>query len=209
MRLVLLAAFTICFFCEYPYAAAQTSEENLPQLEHLLKEKSLLKIRERLEVLTNAKWQDDDFDFVNGVVVRAPLRLTYEAAVNYELYPRMSSAIKKIHFDKEKNILEVMGEAGGLKLHSWFKVRFYEQKAVHYEVVRGDLGGFVAWTYFWNEGRGRTLVVARGQLPQGKKRFPALIQFAFPALAEVVLSQASKNLRNFIEDEYNQKRIGN
>ncbi len=179
---------------------------SLPLEATLLKPQSLKNILDKKEIITNARWDEEDFRFTNAVLIHAPIRIAHHAATRFELYTKLSAAVKKAEFDEKSKTLEVIGEAGGLKLHSWFKVQIQPVDYVGYEVVRGDLTGFIVHTYFYDQGRGRTLEVAIGHIPKGKERFPALVNFAFPTIAEFVLSVATKNLRSFVEEEYNQSK---
>ena len=90
-------------------------------------------------------------------------------------------------------------------MHSWVKVAAEYSDGVRYEIVRGDMTGFVMSTHLWDRG-GQTLAYAEGRLPGAKSRFPALVALAFPTVAEVVLSIASKNFRKILEEDYNSKR---
>ena len=118
----------------------------------------------------------------------------------------MSDAIKKMEYDPKTNIIELEGEAGGLKMHSWIKANIQHKDALIYEIIRGDMKGMKITAYLW-EHQGKTLAVAEGFLPGAKSKFPGLVRIALPSLAEIVLGIAMKNFRKSIEDEYNKNRL--
>lgn len=189
-----------------PLPMPPTAAPDKPAFESLVKPKSAKVVLEDSEALTHAHWQEDDFAFVNAVLLRAPYRLAMERVTDFSLYPRMSSAIKKMSYDEKQRTIELLGEAGGLRMHSWIKVDIPHKDLIIYDFVRGDMTGFKVRCWFW-ERQGKTLAYAEGKLPRAKTRFPGLVAFAFPTLAELVLSVATKNFRNLIEEDYNQKRL--
>jgi hypothetical protein len=177
-----------------------------PDFDTLLKTRSRQAVLEEQSVVTNAHWSDDDFSFVNAMVVRTPFRLARPRFTDYELFPRITDAIKKLHYDPATKLIEIVGEAGGMRMHSWIKVAAEYSDGLRYEFVRGDLTGFVVRAYLWERG-GQTLAYAEGHLPGAKSRFPGLVALAFPTVSEVVIDVASKNFRKFLEEDYNSKRI--
>lgn len=176
-----------------------------PAFEKLLKPRSVQKILDDLDIVANAGWEDDDFNFTNAFLIRSPLRFSRERMLNYALYKQMSSAIHSLHYDPQTNLIEVLGEAGGFYMHSWIRPDLHLWDEIAYEFVAGDLTGLKIKVYFW-EKEGRTLALAKGLLPSGKKRFSKLLSIAFPPVAEIVLGIATKNFRNFIEDDYNKQK---
>ena len=213
LRAIHIGVFMAIAIGGLPLAAAnathRATEKDLapqkPDPESILKPKSFSKMVDDLEVVTNAKWQEDDFIFVNAVEVRAPLKFARTRMLEFSLYPQMSSAIKDLHYDEAAGLLIISGEAGGLTMNSVMRADLQYWDRARYEIIRGDLEGFIVTVYLW-ERQGKTITVASGLLPQGRKRFPGLVGFAFPTLAEFVLGVATKNFRKFIEAAYNQKR---
>ena len=175
-----------------------------PRLESLLKEKSIKRVLNDYDVITNSDWKDNDFAFVNATLIRAPLRYSRPLIMNFKLYPKMSDALKKFEYDEKTQLIEVIGEAGGLRMHSWIKVdqRYWDE--IHYHVVRGDMRGFKCQAYLW-EKEGKTLAVATGNWPNGKKAFSSVVALVFKPLSEVVIGVATKNFRSYIEEEYKLK----
>ena len=209
LRVLILFALILPFSALGQLTPVAKSEEDSspkkPRLESLLKEKSIKRVLNDYDVITNSEWKDDDFAFVNATLIRAPLRYARPLIMNFALYPKMSDALKKFEYDEKTQLLEVIGEAGGLRMHSWIKVdqRYWDE--IHYEVVRGDMRGFKCHAYLW-EKEGKTLAVATGNWPNGKKAFSSVIALIFKPLSEVVIGVATKNFRSYIEEEYKTKR---
>jgi hypothetical protein len=177
-----------------------------PDFDTLLKPRSRKAVIEDQSVVTSAHWSENDFDFVNAMAVRTPFRLARPRFTDYELFPRITDAIKTLTYDPSTKLIEIVGEAGGMRMHSWIKVAAEYSDGLRYEFVRGDLTGFVIDAYLWDRG-GQTMAYARGHLPGAKTRFPGLVALAFPTVAEVVIDVASKNFRKFLEEDYNSKRL--
>jgi len=201
----------ICFHINCSLAAArrevsetQTSPHK-PRVEDVLKEKSLKKVENDFDIVTNAEWLDnDDFHFVNGALIRAPIRISRKLMLDFSIYPKMSDAIKKFEYDPKKDIIEVIGEAGGLRMHSWVKVDQSYWDQLNFTIIKGDMLGFKIKTYLWDKS-GKTLVVADGNWPKGRKAFSGVIATLFKPLSEVVIGVATKNFRGYIEEEYKKK----
>ncbi|MEW6055984.1 MAG: hypothetical protein AB1540_05155 [Bdellovibrionota bacterium] len=177
-----------------------------PKLEDLLKPKSIKRITDDGDVITNSDWlEDDDFAFVNGTLIKAPLRYARPKIMDFSLYPKMSSAIHKFDYDEATQTIELKGEAGGLTMHSWIKVDQSYWDEIRYEIIKGDMKGFKITAYLW-ENENKTLAVAKGVLPQGKRMFSSVIAVVFKPLSEVVIGVATKNFRSYIEEEYKKQK---
>jgi hypothetical protein len=196
-------------------AAARLATEkdlspNKPKLEEMYKPKSIKRIVEDLDIITNSEWTDkDEFAFINGVLIRAPLRYARPIIMDFSLYPKMSSALKTFKYDPKTETIEIVGEAGGLRMHSWVKVdqRYWDEIA--YEIVRGDMVGFKVKAYLWDTSSisklgvtGKTIAGAKGLWPGGKTALPSFVATIFKPLSEVVIGVATKNFRSYIEEEY-------
>src|SRR5690349_21583711 len=76
---------------------AATSPDK-PEIQTILKPKSITRIMEDRDVITNSEWAgdgDEDFQFVNATLIRAPMRYARPKIMDFSLYPKMSSALKK------------------------------------------------------------------------------------------------------------------
>jgi hypothetical protein len=183
-------------------SAEEPLSKTKPALEELFKPRSVTRILEDYDAVTNSEWHDNsDFSFINGVLIRAPLRFARPKIVDYALYPKMSDAIKKMEYDPKTGILELEGEASGLRMHSWIKVdqRYYDE--INYEIIRGDMKGFKVRAYLW-EKNGKTVAAAKGVLPGGRKMFTAVTALLFKPVSEIVIGVATKNFRRYIEEEH-------
>lgn len=193
----------------FSIGSAQADEKlspKKPELKSILKEKSIKRVTDDLDVITNADYLDnDDYAFVNGVLIRAPMRYARPLIMDFKLYPKMSDAIKKFEYDPKTQLIEIQGEASGLKMHSWVKVNQQYWDEIKYEVVRGDMKGFKIDAYLY-EKEGKTLAVAKGLWPQGKKAFSSVVALLFKPVSEVVIGVATKNFRSYIEEEYKLKK---
>lgn len=177
-----------------------------PEFETFLKPKSVKRVIEEFDIVTNSDWPtEDDFSFVNAVFVRTPLAFTRTKALDFSLYPKMSSAIKKCEFDAKTQILEVVGETHGLHMHSWVKVDQTYTDLIRYEIIRGDMVGFTVNVYFWNK-QGKTLTLAKGLLPHAKQLLPKFVALIFKPVSEIVIGVATKNFRSYIEEEYTKQK---
>lgn len=173
-----------------------------PALETLLKPKSITRVLEDKDIITNSDWTErDDFTFVNAVLIHAPILFARPKIMDFSLYKQMTPALQKFEYDPRTEILEVKGRAGGLKMHSWLKVEQKYWDEVGYEIVRGDMVGFKVRAYLF-EREARTLAVARGVLPEGRKRFSTMVALVFKPLSEIVIHVATRNFRGYIEGEY-------
>ncbi|MBI3555380.1 MAG: hypothetical protein HY074_03830 [Deltaproteobacteria bacterium] len=180
------------------------ASEKVP-VDTLLKAKSLARVAEDYDIVTNAEWRDDDFAFVNAVLVRTPMEYAQPKMLDFSLYPKISSAIKKMEFNPKTQILEMIGETHGLYMHSWVHVEHKYLDVIHYEIVRGDMTGFKIDAYLWNR-NGKTLTVAKGYLPHAKQLLPTLVALIFKPVSEIVLGVATKNFRSYIEEEYKKEK---
>lgn len=189
---------------ELPAAELLPSERaypDKPKLENLLKTRSIKKLEDN-EVVTNSEWLDSgDFAFVNGVVIRAPLRKARPQILNFNLYSQMSKAISKFEYNPKTQIIELVGEASGLKAHSWIQVKALYEDFIQYEVIAGDLKGFKVDAYLW-EKAGKTLAIAKGNWPQGRKAFSWVIAQLFKPVSEIVIGEATLNFRKHIEKSF-------
>lgn len=176
-----------------------------PNIEQLLKPKSLKKLFEDYDVITNSSWAGDEFEFVNAALIRTPLSYARPKIMDFSLYPKMSPAITKFEYDPKTQIIEIKGEKAGLHMHSWIKVDQTYYDLIRYEVVRGDLTGFRVNAYLWNRD-GKTLAFAKGSLPRAKQILPTFVALLFKPVSEVVLSVATKNFRSYIEEEYKKQK---
>ncbi len=179
--------------------------ESKAAVDSLLKPKSLTRVVEDYDIITNSEWRDDDFAFVNAVLVRTPMEYAYPKMLDFSLYPKISSAIKKMEFNPKTQILEMIGETHGLYMHSWVHVDQRYSDIIHYEIVRGDMTGFKIDAYLWNR-NGKTLTIAKGYLPHAKQMLPTLVALVFKPVSEVVLGVATKNFRSYIEEEYKKEK---
>lgn len=180
----------------------EDASPNKPELASLLKEKSIKRVVEDFDVITNSDYlENDDFAFVNSALIRAPLRYTRPLIMDFKLYPKMSSALKKFEYDPKTQVIEIEGEASGLRMHSWVKVdqRFWD--VIRYTIVAGDMRGFKIDAYLY-EKEGKTVAVAKGLWPQGRKAFSSVVALLFKPVSEVVIGVATKNFRSYIEEEY-------
>jgi hypothetical protein len=178
-----------------------------PAAESLLKPRSFKKLTEDYDIITNSEWvgrsdkRPDDFAFVNAVLIRAPLRYARPKIMDFSIYPKMSSAIHKINFDPKSKLLEIAGEAKGFRMHSWIRVDASDPEALHFDVASGDLKGMKIDAYLWDKD-GKTLAIAKGLWPEGKKFFSSVVALLFKPVSEVVIGVATKNFRSYIEEEY-------
>lgn len=181
-----------------------------PAPESLLKAKSLQRILDDYDVITNSEWSgagDADFGFVNAALIRTPLGFAQPLITDYSLYAKMSSAIKKFEYDPATKIIELEGEAGGMRMHSWLRVeqRPGDGNELVYEIIRGDLVGLKVHAYLWDR-NGKTLAIARGSLPRARAMLPALVRLVFKPVSEVVIGVATRNFRSYIEEEYRKRK---
>lgn len=194
-----------------PFSDLARAEDHLysphkPKQEELLKPKSLSRIFEDYDIVTNSEWTDsDDFHFVNGVYIRTPLKYSRPLIMDYSLYPRMSSAIHKFKYDPKTHLIEIQGESHGLKMHSWVHVDDKYWDVIHYKIVKGDMKGFKIDAYLW-EKEGKTLAIATGLWPKGRKMFSGIVALVFKPASEIVIGVATKNFRSYIEEEYEKKK---
>lgn len=197
------AAFLALFalIATTPYAECKQ------KLDEFLKPKSIERLKD-YDVVVNSEWageKSEDFQFINAMQVRAPIKHSYDTVTDYELYPKMSSAIKKAHLDPGKKIIEFIGEAAGYFCHSWIKVDDSKNDELDYEFVEGGLKGFKVHTTLYEDGP-RTILVMKGYLPKGKSMVPSALSLIMKPVSELVLSVAAKNMRGHIEDEYEKKK---
>lgn len=208
LRLVFILGLVLALsgpFCAYSAPPLPISTEK-PEPEKLMKPKSLERILEEQDPVMNSEWtNDDDFKFVTGVYIRVPFEFARPVILNFSQYQDISSTIKKVEYNAAKKELEVMGEAGGLKMHSWMQVDDTRWDEIRYKIVRGNMTGFDIRTYFWNK-KGRTLAIAQGVYPKGRKILPAFVATVFKPLSEVVIGVATKNFRSYIEKEHSKKK---
>lgn len=199
-----------------PPAPVPAPEELKPKVETLLKPKSIKRVVEDFDVITNSEWvsaesktlehsDDDDFAFVNAVLIRTPLSYARPKIMDWSLYPKMSSAIKKFEYDPATQVIEIEGEASGLRMHSWVKVDPTYTDLIRYEIIKGDMRGFKVQAYLWDR-EGKTLAVAKGLWPHAKQSLPAFVRLLFKPVSEVVLGVATKNFRGYIEEEYKKQK---
>ncbi|MBI3543139.1 MAG: hypothetical protein HY075_07690 [Deltaproteobacteria bacterium] len=188
-----------------PATPSSAPSDVKPPLEQLLKPKSINKVVEDYDIITNSQWNDDDFAFVNAVLVRTPLDYARPQMMDFTLYPKMSSAIKKFDYDPATKTIEMIGETHGLRMHSWVKVDQQYWDVIRYTIVRGDMTGFKVDAYLWDKS-GRTLAVAKGELPHAKQMLPTLVALVFKPVSEIVLGVATKNFRGYIEEEYKKQK---
>lgn len=177
-----------------------------PKFESFMKLKSLEKVVDDHDVVVNSEWTDSgDFAFVDAGLMNAPLHFVRPLVMDFRLYPKVSSAIKKMDYNPQTQIIEVEGEASGLSMHSWIKVdqRYWDE--IRYEIVQGDMYGFKIQLYLWDK-QGKTVALIKGLFPQGKSRLPKFVALVFKPVSEIVLSVATKNFRSYIEGEYKKKR---
>lgn len=187
-------------------APTPTPSPKKPKPDELLKPKSLTRILEDYDVITNSEWlENSDFSFVNATLIRVPLKYARPKVMDFSVYPKMTSALKKLEYNPKTQIIEVIGEAGGLRMHSWVQVDQQYWDEIAYEVVQGDMLGFKIRVYLWDT-NGKTLVAAKGILPGGKKRFSSVIVLLMKPVSEIVLGVATRNFRSYIEEEYKKQK---
>lgn len=174
-----------------------------------MKSETLKTVIEKREVVSHAKWGEeknsDDFEFLNVFLLNPSLSFTRPIMMDYTLYPRMSDAIKAFKFDTAKKEIEVRGEAGGLRMHSWVRVNEISLDEIQYEIIKGDMKGFKMFLFLYDY-KGKTLIFCKGFWPRGKAVFSKVIAFVFPTIAEMVISAATKNFRQHIEDAYSKQK---
>ncbi len=192
----------ILFFLPLASAANLLPSPLKPPLSDFLKPKTIELLLDKKEAVVHAQWHENgDFSFLNAVLVSVPMSFARPKTLEFSLYPRLSSAIKKFHYDPETKTIEAIGEAGGLRMHSWVQVKERYWDETHYEIVKGDMIGFKIQVYFW-EKNGKTIILGKGLLPDGKKRYASGITLLFKPVAEIVLSVATKKFQSYIEEEY-------
>lgn len=172
-----------------------------PPLDSLLKARSITKLTEDYDIITNSEWDENDFSFVNATVIRAPFSYAGPKVVDFSLYPKMSPAIQKFAYDPATRTIELVGEAYGLRMHSWIKVDQEYDDIVRFTIIRGDMTGFKVNAYLWDRD-GKTVTVAKGILPGAKQMLPSLVALVFKPVSEIVLGVATKNFRSYIEEDY-------
>jgi len=178
-----------------------------PTPESLVKEKTLKRVREGSASVTNANWNDsDDFTFLSSTLVRTPLRFARPHVVDPNFYARLTDAIKKLTYDPRTKTAEIIGEAGGLTMHSWLKMDDRLWDEVHFTIIKGDLKGMRIRTYLWEES-GKTLIIGKGELKNARSKFGGLVARVLPTVAEVVIDVATGRFRGYIEEEYQKKRL--
>ena len=226
--MVLIFCITSVVFCCLDSSRAESlptlSDPTKKDYESYVRKNTPIKVKENFEIVTNAGWGEiasdrdfssqslqndssaEDFFFLNTGVMRTSFSFMKKMIQRYEIYPEITSAIKKINFDSEQKLLEVQGEAGILKLHSWVKVKelFYDH--VQYEVIKGDLLGCVVDLYLWDE-HGKTVFLAKGIWKKGGKIMPSAFRIVLKPISEGVLSIASSGFRSYIEREYQKNFI--
>lgn len=182
-----------------------------PDINSLLKPRSVKRVEEEYDVISNSEWDgedDNDFAFVNATLIRAPLTFAGPRLTDFKLYPKVVSAIQKMEYDPRTRLLEVQGESHGLTMHSWIRVDQPSPDVVHYTIVRGNMVGFKINAFLY-EYQSKTVAVANGTWPQAKQMLPSLVRLVFKPVSEIVLSVATKSFRGYIEEEYKNKKAGN
>jgi hypothetical protein len=199
--LIFLSLFTPVLF------AQELSFQSKPAFESLLKVRSVKKVLEDQEIVTNSAWEENgDFTFVDALQIRAPLSFVRPWVADYTIYPELTSAIEKFEYNPLTKNIEVRASAGGLTMHSYMTIDQKYRDRVAYHIVGGDMIGFKIEAFFW-EKEGKTLAFARGVFPGAKKVLPSVVSVLFKPVSEIVIGVATKSFRRYIEDKYKQKKF--
>lgn len=166
-------------------------------------------MNEDLNTVVNGEWthEDMDYEYTAGMTARAPIKHVHKTITDYSLYPKMSSAIKKLEYNEKDKTLDMIGEAAGYRVINLIKVNDKYFDEMEYEVIKGDLKGFKVVTRLW-EKNGRTQMVMTGHLPGARKMMPKAMALIMVPVSEMILSVASNNMRDHIESEYKKIKEG-
>jgi hypothetical protein len=179
---------------------------NKPAPDGVAKPKSVKRMVEDFDVITNSEWAgDSNFEFINGAYLRVPFKYGRASVIDFALYPKISSAIKKWDYDAKTQTIEAAGESHGLRMHSWIKVDQRYLDLIEFNIVRGDMTGFKIKVYLW-EKEGKTLVIGKGEWPGARLSLPTLVRLVFKPVSEIVLGIATRNFRSYIEEDYRKKK---
>ncbi len=136
------------------------------------------------------------YAFYAAIVVRASMKQTHDAFVDYRLYQKIPY-VDHAHYQPQTGILTVRGGIWKFRLASTIQLKEVSERWVQFEILHGHFRGMKGDLLFESLGEKDTIAFFRGETT-GTTWPPA---FVIERGAEVVFSFTGRYLKKFIESE--------
>jgi len=155
------------------------------------------------------KTADYKLSLKSAGLVDAPTEFSKRKMLKFEDLVKISKQIREVKYDTKTGILFFHGEAMSYHAIMWIKLDIIDNKegfAINWKVIRGHLLGMSGAIVLEDYKRRKSEVSLIADYKAKKLPLPAtLLDFGL----EIVLQQVAKNIRTFLEAEYQRELMAN